>query len=137
MSLTSLMQAYPIPGIIIFGVIVSLAITIVNKLIVNQERLKELRAKQKACQEDMKKCKDNPQKMMEIQKEMMSHMGESMKHSMLPMLITFIPLILLFGWLRGIYTPTGLEPILKGWIWYYIGASLVSSLIFRKVFNMA
>lgn len=131
------MQAYPIPGIIIFGVLVSLAITIVNKLVVNQERLKELKVKQKAIQEEMKKHKDNPQKMMEMQKEMMGHMGESMKSSMFPMLITFVPLILLFGWLRGIFTPTGVDPILPHWIWYYIGASLVSSLLFRKIFKMA
>ena len=139
MTLTTLIQTYPIPSIILFSLIVSLAITLVNKAMVNQERLKELRKKQKDIQEEMKKHKDNPTKMMEMQKEMMGHMGESMKSSMLPMLVTFLPLILLFGWLRSVFSAEIIpgQVVLNGWIWWYIGASLASSLIFRKIFKMA
>jgi len=131
MAIIDLITTYPKTAIILFSLAVSLAITIVNKFMINQEKMKEIKAKQKALQEEMKKNKDNPAKMMEIQKELMSHMGASMKHSFKPMLITFIPLLLLFGWLRGIFSP-----VLSSWIWYYIIASIASSLIFRKLFKL-
>ena len=139
MALITLIQTYPRISIIIFSVLVSLAITLVNKLLINQERMKELKLKQKACQDEMKKCKDDPQKMMEMQKEMMSHMGETMKSSMLPMIITLIPLLIFFGWLRSVFNAEIIpgQVVLPHWIWWYIGASLVSSLVWRKVLKMA
>ena len=124
---------HPYWSIITFSVIVSLVITIVNYFVVDQNKMRELKERQKKQQADMKKYKDNPQKMMEIQKEMMSGMGESFKHSLKPMLITFLPLILFFSWLRPTFAATDIS---SSWIWYYIGTSLVASLILRKLFKM-
>ena len=69
MAIIDLITTYPKTAIILFSLAVSLAITIVNKFMINQEKMKEIKAKQKALQEEMKKNKDNPAKMMEIQKE--------------------------------------------------------------------
>jgi uncharacterized membrane protein (DUF106 family) len=68
---------------------------------------------------------------MKIQSEMLQITGTMMKSSFKPMLVTFIPFLLLFYWIKGIYTP-----ILASWFWYYLGASLVSSLIFRKLLKI-
>jgi len=133
MAITALIQTYPRTAIIVFSLIISLLITIVNYFVLDQNRMRELKDKQKNLQAEMKKHKDNPQKMMDLQKEMFSHMGENMKHSFKPMLITFIPLIIFFNWLRPTFAGTG---IAGNWIWYYIGASIVGSLIFRKLFKM-
>lgn len=130
-----ILTQYPKLSIILLGVIVSLFITVVQKYFSDQERMKELKKEQKELQERMKEHQKNGnhQKVMELQKEMFSQVGETFKHTLKPMLITFLPLIILFWFLRDIY-----NPILGGWwIAYYIGGSLVSSIIFRKIFKVA
>jgi len=131
MTFTDLLVANPHIGIICFSLLVSLFVTIVNYFILDKDRMRELKQKQKDLQAEMKNHKDNPAKMMELQKELMGHTMETMKHSMKPMLITWIPIILFFGWLRGVYGTQW-----ASLIWYYIGASLVGSIIFRKLFKL-
>jgi len=131
MTFTDLLVANPRISIICFSLVVSLFVTIVNYFILDKDRMRELKQKQKDLQAEMKNHKDNPAKMMELQKELMGHTMETMKHSMKPMLITWIPIILFFGWLRNVY---GAERTSD--IWYYIGASLVGSIIFRKLFKL-
>jgi uncharacterized membrane protein (DUF106 family) len=96
--------------------------------------MKELKGIQKACQIKLKDNKGNPEKMAEIQKEMMACSMELMKHSFRPMLITFIPIILFFWWVRKIYV---LTPLGGSWIWYYLVAGIVSSIILRKALKVA
>ena len=80
----------------------------------------------------MKQNKDNPQRMMEINKQMMEDFPTQMKQSFKTSLVTLVPLLLLFNWLRGVYATT----TLTGWIWWYVGSSLVFSIILRKVFKL-
>lgn len=126
-------QSYPKISIIIAALGVSLLISVINYFVLDKERMREIKKKQTELQEEMKKHKDNPQKMMELQKEMMSHMGETMKHSFKPMLITLIPILFIFGFMKNAFATT---EIAKTWIWYYIGTSIVGSIIFRKLFNL-
>jgi len=128
-----LIPLYPRTSIILFAFLVSLFITIINKLILDQDKMKNLKEKQKELQKKMKEHKDNPEKLMELQKEMFSQMGETFKHSFKPMLITLIPLLIFFGWLRGLFAET---TIAKTWIWYYIGSSIIFSMVLRKIFKM-
>jgi uncharacterized membrane protein (DUF106 family) len=119
--------------IVLAALLISLFISIVNYFVLDKEKMHEIKAKQKAIQEEMKKHKDNPTKLMELQKEMFSHMGESMKHSLKPMLITFIPLLILYPMARSMLVDT----VIKGsWFWYYIVASLVGASVFRKLFKL-
>ena len=94
--ITQWMQAHPLQGVIIASILISFFISLVNYLVLDKEKMRELRKRQKEIQEEMKNHKDNPTKMMELQKEMFAHIGTSFKHSMKPMLITFIPIILIF-----------------------------------------
>ena len=71
--------------------------------------------------------------MNEINKEMMACSTEMMKHSFKPMIVTFIPIIVVFTFIRGVYALTDLA---KTWIWWYIGSSIVFSMILRKVFKL-
>ena len=127
------MQSYPRLAVIIAALLISFFISLVNFFVLDKEKMHEIKGKQKALQEEMKNHKDNPQKLMELQKEMFSHMGETMRHSMKPMLITFIPLIILFPLLRNMLLTT---QIASTWFWWYLGASIVSSLVFRKLFKL-
>src|SRR3989338_7644715 len=122
-------QSYPRTAVIAAALLISLFISIVNYFVLNKEKMHEIKARQKAIQEEMKNHKHDPKKMMELQKEMFSHMGASFKHSMKPMLITFIPLILFFPLLRSMLITTELA---GSWFWWYIGASIIFSMIFRK-----
>jgi len=129
----SFAQSSPRLFVIIASVLVSLFVSGVNYFVLNKERMHEIKARQKALQEEMKNHKDNPQKMMELQKEMFSHMGESFKHSMKPMLITFIPIIIFFPIVRAALVTTA---IAGSWFWWYLVTSLISSMIFRKLFKL-
>ena len=133
MGITELMIAYPRSSIMIWGIIVTLISTLVTKWLTDQEHLKSLKARQKELQADMKKHKDNPKLMEEMQMEILKITGAMMKSSFKPMFITFIPFILLFAWIRSIYTPI----MGFSWFWWYLGASLVFGIGFRKVFKLA
>jgi len=127
------MQSNPRTSVIIASLLISFFISLVNYFVLNKEKMHEIKGKQKALQEEMKKHKDNPEKLMELQKEMFSHMGETMKHSMKPMLITFIPLIILFPILRGMLLTT---EIAGTWFWWYLGSSIIGSMVFRKLLKL-
>lgn len=132
MAITDLMIAYPKVSVVIVGFLVTFVMTLVTKKFTDQNRMKELKQIQKKCQIKLKDSKGDMKKQSEIQKEMMACSMELMKHSMKPMLFTFIPIILLFAWIRGIYTG-----VLSGWIWWYLGSAIISSIILRKVLNVA
>ena len=131
MAIIELIQTYPRSSIIILSLIVALFITIVNYFMVDKTRMKELKDKQKRLREEMKKFKDHPEKMLEINKQMMEDMPEQLKHSLKPMLVTLIPLLILFSWLGKTF-----KEILPSWIWWYIGASILFSIILRKIFGL-
>ena len=133
MSLTTIIQSSPKISIVIIGLLITLFSTLVTKWVTNQERMKELKDKQKENQKLMKEHKGNTAKMMEIQKEMMGHSMEMMKQSFKPMIFTMIPIILIFGAIRNVYATTEL---VKSWIWYYLASAMIGSMIFRKVFKV-
>ena len=105
--------------------------TLITKKFTNQNRMKELKEIQKACQIKLKDSTGNPAKMSEIQKEMMACSMELLKHSFKPMIFTMIPLLIFFWWIRGIFSP-----IFSGWIWWYLGAGIISSLALRKLLKV-
>ena len=126
------MIAYPKVSILIISFLVTLVMTLVTKKFTDQNRMKELKKIQKACQIKIKDAKGDMQKQAKINQEVMACTMELMKHSFKPMLITMIPIILLFSWVSGVYTT-----VLKGWFWWYFGGAIVSSIALRKVLDVA
>ncbi len=133
MVITEFIQTYPKSSIIILSFIVTLFITIVNYFMTDKKRMKEIKEKQKSLRLEMKKYRDNPGKMMEINKQMMEDLPEQLKHSFKPMLVTIIPLIIMFKWLRASFAVTA---IASTWFWWYLGVSLVCSILLRKIFRL-
>lgn len=129
----TIIQTYPKISIIVFALLISLAISLVNYFVLDKEKLRDIKQKQKLLQEESKKHKDNPQKMMEINQQMLSHSMEMMKHSFKPLIITMIPILIFFSFIRNAYASTSLA---SSWIWYYIGTSIVGSTIFRKLLKL-
>ena len=124
---------YPKISIVVVAGIISLFISLVNYFVLDKDRVRELRDKQKHLNEQMKVHKENPQKLKEIQSEMMSHMGESMKHSFKPMIITTIPLLVVLPFIRHLFAET---TIAYSWFWWYFVSAIVFSMIFRKLFKL-
>ncbi len=133
MALKEWLMANPKLGIILISVSITFLLTLVTKYFTNQNRMKELKGIQKACQIKIKSGKLSPEEMSKINKEMLNCSMEMMKHSFKPMFITLLPILVIFWWVRGIF---GTSTIAHSWIWYYIGASIISSIIFRKLLKV-
>jgi len=125
--------ANPKVTIVLFSMLITLAMTLVTKKFTDQARIKELKCMQKKCQDKIKEQKGDVKSQAELQKQMLTHSMEMMKHSMKPMLITMIPVLLLFNWIRGMYVET---TIATSWFWWYLVASIVSSIAFRKLLKV-
>jgi len=139
MAFIEFIQANPRWSIIVFAFIVTLFITIVTYFMTDRERMKELKQKQKDLRKEMKKHRDNPQKMMELNQKLLEDMPEQLKHSFKPMIITIVPLLIFFGWLRSTYADTiigGTGFLFPAWLWWYLGASIIFSIIIRKMVGL-
>lgn len=128
-----LLTAYPKISIIVIAVLVTLVMSIITKKVTDQNRMKELKDIQKACNIKLKDSNSSKKDLEDAQKQIMECSMELMKHSFKPMLFTFIPLIILIWWLRDVYTATALG---SSWIWWYIGAGITSSIIIRKALKI-
>jgi len=119
----------PKGSIIAISFLVTLFITIVRYYMTDKEKMKELRDKQKRLRVEMKEHRDDPDRMMQINKQMLEDMPEQMKMSFKPMLVTMIPILIVFAWMRATYMLTSLA---GSWLWWYIGSSIVFSIILSK-----
>jgi len=96
-----LLNKSPFLLIILVSFVISLLITIVYKLVTDQNEMKRLKEKQKDFQKRMKELRSNPEEMMKLQKEAMKSNMDYMKHSLKSTLITMLPIILIFSWMAG------------------------------------
>jgi uncharacterized membrane protein (DUF106 family) len=132
MTLSEVMVANGKVSIAVVSVIVTLIATLAHKWLTNQEHMKSLKARQKEIQKELKGCKDACT-MKELNAELMKLTGVMFKSSMRPMFVTIIPFLILFWWLKSVFTPV----MGSSWIWWYIGFSVVSSVVLRKVLKVA
>jgi uncharacterized membrane protein (DUF106 family) len=132
-TIVELIQTYPHGGIVVIAGFVSLFISLINYIVLDKEKVKNGRVRQKELQKQMKEHKHDTNKMMELNKEFMQHTMDNFKHSFKPMIITIIPVLVVFYWIRGIFEATA---IAGSWLWWYIGSAVVFSLVFRKLFKL-
>jgi|WetSurMetagenome_2_1015567.scaffolds.fasta_scaffold164579_2 uncharacterized membrane protein (DUF106 family) len=132
--LINIIQAYPKTSVIFVALAVTFLSMLITKYLTNQEKMRELKARQTACQKLMKDVKGDPAKMQKIQSDMMACSAEMMKMSFKPMLITFIPFLIIFAFLRGAFATS---TIASSWFWYYLVVGIASSFLFRKLLKVA
>jgi len=132
MTLAEVMVANPKLSIAIVSVLVTLVATLAHKYLTDQDHMKNLKKRQKEIQKELKGCKDQ-NVLKGLNSELLKLTGVMMKSSFKPMFVTVIPFLILFWWLKGIYVPV----MGNGWIWWYIGFSVVASIILRKVLKVA
>lgn len=135
MSILELIQIYPKISIVALASLISLFITVINYFMLDKDRMREIKKKQKDTQIQIKQHQKSGdmQKVMALQKELLADMPEMMKHSFKPMIITFLPIILLFSFMRGAYAETTLA---DSWFWWYFITTILSSIVFRKLFKL-
>jgi len=129
MAIIDLIQNNPRISIIIISLMVTIFITVVRYYMTDRVRMKEIRDRQKELRKEMKQFRNHPEKMMELNKQILEDMPEQMKQSFKPMLITLIPILLIFGWMKSTYAITD---IASSWLWWYIGSSIIFSIILSK-----
>ncbi|MFW6285899.1 MAG: hypothetical protein ACOC16_01890 [Nanoarchaeota archaeon] len=134
----------PLLDILIIAFIGSAFVTIINKYLSDQVKIRALRAEMKDLKKKSRKymVKD-PQKAQAIQQEMMKKSFESMKHAMNPkvLIITMIPMLLLIGLVKNLYSPFGdilnLGFVQFAWLGTYIVFSIIWSIALKKLLDVA
>lgn len=125
-------------GVLIISVGLTLFMTIIYKLMTDQEVMKSLKKETKEIQKEMKKFKDDPSKVMELQKEAMKKNMEYFKKSMKPNLVSLLPIIFLFGWLRKYFdAQQGTYFMGLSWFWVYFIFAIISSILIRKMLKVS
>jgi uncharacterized membrane protein (DUF106 family) len=126
-------QTNPKISIIVIASLVSLFISLINYFVMDKDKVRKMKSRQKELNKEMKENKHNPEKVLELNKELMSHIGENFRHSIKPMLITIIPVLVVFSWIKNIFAETAIS---GSWFWWYLVAAIVASMVFRKLFKL-
>ena len=131
--------------ICIIAIIVAAAFSGINKKIVDQKRMKEIKKKISDFQKryaEAKKSGDQGviKKMQEEQKAVMVLTKEMLTSSFKPMMVTFIPAIIVLATLSTLYGETGniinlpiFGPV--NWLWWYITVSVIAGICFEIIYK--
>ncbi|MEE8168033.1 MAG: EMC3/TMCO1 family protein [Candidatus Hydrothermarchaeales archaeon] len=142
-------------GIFVVSAIVSALIVVITAKVIDQKKMKKLKAKMSKIQDKLKEAqkKGDAKEMKKIQSKMMKNSSEMWQMSMKPMLYTMLPIILVFTWLKEYeYLATFVEhqegyvvalPFILpkfgdklGWLGWYILSSFATSPLIKKLFKI-
>ncbi len=141
-------------GVFLVATLVSAIIIAISHRLVDQKRMKELKAEIAKYQKKIKKARDRRdlKKATALQNEMMKYNKEMMGMSLRPMMYTFIPIIIIFTWLRRyeylndfiaqqgylIALPFVIPKFgtTLGWFGWYILCSFPTSILIKKIFKI-
>jgi uncharacterized membrane protein (DUF106 family) len=132
--------------ILIIGAVIAVTSAVVNKKVVNQKRMKEIRAKvtdfQKRLNEAKKKNdKELISRLEKEQEEVMKLTTEMMMSSFKPMMYTFVPILAIFYLLNIAYNGTGNVvdvPVvgLLNWFWWYVLVVFAVGMCFEAIYKV-
>jgi len=132
--------------VMVIAIAISLGSSIVNKKVVDQKRMKEIKDKISDFQKRFNEAKKGGdkaliEKLEQEQKHVMPLMTEMMMGSFKPMLYTFIPIIVIFYILSGVYGGTGNivnVPLIGqlSWFWWYFLIAILTGFGFEAVYKL-
>ena len=135
-----IVNTHPAIAILIISFIVSFIITLANKLLVDQERMEEIRERIKEFQRKIRRASKDPELMKELEKEqeeIMKIQMEMMRMSFKPLIYTWIPIIAIFAYLKHVYDYNGvshtLDPSWNGVVVYL--PTILSKLLLVPFFH--
>jgi uncharacterized membrane protein (DUF106 family) len=141
-------------GVFVVSLVISTIIIYITQKLVDQSRMKELKAEVAKYQKKIKTAQQrrDMKKVAALQGEMMKYNREMMTMSLRPMMFTFIPIILIFTWLRRyeylseFVTQQGYLISLPfiipkfgttlGWFGWYLLCSFPTSILIKKIFKI-
>ncbi len=141
-------------GVLLISLLVSALVVAITNKVVDQDKMRELKAKTAGYQEKIKKAQKRRdlKRVSSLQKEMMKYQKEMMGMSMKPMMYTFIPFIVIFTWLRQydylnefvaqqgylVALPFALPKFgsAVGWFGWYLLCSFPMSILIKKLFKI-
>ena len=130
-------QMSPLTGIIVVAFTLTLIVTIVYKIMTDQDMLKNIKQEMKDIRKEIKLASQDPSKMAELNKRSMEKSMTQMKHTLKPTLITMLPLLFALTWLRNTYETLTLNFFgISSWLWTYIILSLIFSISLRKIMKV-
>jgi len=131
-------------AIFIISFIVSFIITLANKLLVDQDRMHEIKQTVMEYNKKLQKARNDPDMLKRLEEEgqaVMEMQMEMMRMGLKPMIYTWVPIILIFAYLRHVYgymgiihklnpdwngvvvyLPTILSKILFVWFFHWLGS---------------
>jgi uncharacterized membrane protein (DUF106 family) len=131
---------HPAVAILLIAFMVSFIINLATKLLVNQERMAELKKEIQEFQIKARKAAKDPELMKQLQEEqqkMMALQAEMMKMSFKPMIYTWVPIIAIFAYLRHVYDFGGvihqLNPAWDGVVVHL--PVILSKILFVSIFH--
>lgn len=136
----------PAIEILLFSIMISIVSALLNKKLVNQDRMTEIKKKIKDFQtryNEAKKSGDQNliKKLEEEQKEVLGLTKEMMSNSFKPLLYTFLPFMILLYFLSSAYGSLGnimTLPIFNwelNWLWWYILVSVATAIVFELIYK--
>lgn len=141
-------------GVFLVATLISAIIIAISNRMVDQQRMKEIKAEIAKYQKKIKKARDRRdiKKAAALQNEMMKYNREMMGMFLRPMIYTFIPIVLIFTWLRryeylnDFIAQQGYLVSLPfvipkfgstlGWFGWYIICSFPTSVLIKKIFKI-
>ena len=130
-------QRSPLTGMVVVAFTLTLLVTIVYKIMTDQDMLKNIKQEMKDIRKEIKSASQDPTKMTELNKRSMEKSMTQMKHTLKPTLVTMLPLIFALTWLRNTYETLTLNFFgISSWLWTYIILSLIFSISLRKIMKV-
>ena len=141
-----IMALPPIVAELVIAAMITFVITLFYRLLVNQEKMKELREQQKELQKKSKELqKTNPEEANKVMGEALRLTNKQMRMNMKPMIPTFIIVIAILPWLAHVYAyvRVAVLPFTLpyfgndfGWLMWYFIVSIPLTQIFRKAMGV-
>lgn len=124
-------------GMIIFTALISLFITLIQKYTTDQDTLREIKKEQKLINQQMKEFRNNQEKVAELSRKSLELIPKTMEITLRPLMYTSFPIIILFRWFHDYFDASSIKVLGMNWLLGYIILSIIFSMIWRKVFNVA
>ena len=148
-SLLDLFVGYdPYMAIIFVAIIILLIINVCQRLLINQAKANEVKARTKELSAQMKEYQKEGKtdKTKELLSEMMAENNKLMRMNMKPMIVSLIVVILLLPSMATVYGSNSVVvlpfsiPFFGGnalsWFWWYLFVSIPIALFIRKLFKI-
>lgn len=136
----------PVATVACVSVMMALLLTVLNRLLVDQTKIRLIREELKKLRTEMKKAQDgkDEKKMKKVMAKNMELSHKQLTMTMKPLMYSMVFVFMVLPWLRHTFAdlavslPVGL-PIIGnavGWLGLYIIVSMPSTVVFRKALGV-